>query len=438
MGESLAGDKMRLLSALNHAEIDEYLNYLPGVAVVDTVKDKKSLMAAAYPAQYDLVLISGELPGSEEIGYVVEVLSSEGLKKQRVVFIYGEYDDTCDNFIKLLISHGIYDFFVGEEITSKDIERLIFRPAGKDTAYGYFQSRFDNERYFNNHASSSKRSNFAYNGSFTLKSGINELLKRNKKRISFEKLIISIISNQATGKSHIAWNLGYCLSKRGYATSIFNLDRGYSANLFFDIDEIYYDLLEFTVQNNIYKDILENCCKKKNLNIVTGRLGDEREIKGEEFDKLLYNIRTKSDIAIIDTRTGLSALTKLSIKNSIYDLLVFDCDIMHYHMNMKMLDELGDDFIPEKTIAVINNTNIKSSAHKFIYNELISSEIPFKDMAFISSCGFLGCEVMHTGIVPYQAAGEEYKEFVRDMDVLLEKLGSGQKKSKLPGGIFGR
>lgn len=430
---------MRLLSALNHNDIEEYLRYLPGIAAIDLVKDKKSLIDAASIFGYDLILVSGELSGSEEMEYVINVLSEGELKTQRVIFIYGEYDIACDGFIRLLIDHRIYDFFVGDEITSRDIERLIFKPSGRESAYRYFQSRFDNELYYNEKPRKNKKAGTVYNGDSMPAYSLAALLKRySKKRISFEKLIISIISNQATGKSYIAWNMSYCLSKRGYSTSLFNIDRGYSANLFFDIDEAYYDLLSFTLQNNMHKDILDNCCKRKNLSIISGRLGDEAEIEEDDFMKLLYSIRTKSDITVIDTRTGLTALSRLTVKNSTYDLLVFDCDIMHYHMNMSMIDALGDDFVPEKTIAVINNTNVKSSSHKFIYNELTSSGIPFRDIASISSSGFLGCEVMHTGIVPYQAAGEEYKEFTRDMDTLVDKLGSrGYIRSSL-GGIPGR
>ncbi|HYF75011.1 MAG TPA: hypothetical protein VD757_00375, partial [Candidatus Nitrosocosmicus sp.] len=377
--------------------------------------------------------------GSEGMEYVIKALSAGSPKDRRVVFIYGEYDDACDDFIRLLISHEVYDYFVGDEIDSYDLMRLLFKPSGRDAAYGYFQSRYDNAKYFKREKRIARRSISEFTGRTKAGSALNGLLKYNNSgRNSVDRTIISIIANQATGKSHTAWNLGYCFSRRGYATSLVNIDRGYSANLFFDIDDIYYDLLDFTLQNNAYKDILENCCKRKSLSIITGRLGDETQMKETDFDKLLYNVRTKSDITIIDTRTGLSDITKLSVRNSICDLLIFDCDIMHYHMNMKMLEELEEDFIPEKTIAVINNTNIKSSSHKFIYNELKGSGIPFRDIAFISSCGFLSSEVMHTGVVPYQAAGEEYKEFVRDMDILLDKLGARKTRNILPAGIFGR
>ena len=432
---------MRLLSALNFEDIEEYIKCLQGIEVLDIIKDKKSLLDAIGSDKYDLVLISKELPGSEEMEYLIEILSSEEFKSHRVVYVYGEYDGVCDDFIRFLIDHRVYDFYVGAEISSRDIERLIFSPAGKDTAFGYFKSRFDNEQYFNYKGYNRKQNSHFFNGILT-NYGFRPLLKSNSyKKVPLEKQIISIISNQATGKSHTAWNLGCCLSKRGYATSLLNIDRGYSANLFFDIDEIYYDLLDCTVQNDKHKDINPKKVvvfktKRKNLSIITGKLGDEREINGDDFIKLFYSIRTKSDITIIDTRTGLSALTRVSIKSSTYDLLIFDCDIMHFHMNMSMLEELKDDFVPEKTIAVINNTNIKSPSHKFIYNELISSGIPFKDIAFISSCGFLSNEVMHTGLSPYQAAGEENKGFASDIDSLLDRLSTRPSRNGFADRIF--
>jgi cellulose biosynthesis protein BcsQ len=430
---------MRVLSALYHEDIEGHIKYLPGILLMDIAVDKRSLLEMASSGEYDLVLISKDLPGSEEIECLIEVLFSEGAKGHRIVYLYGEYDDTCDGFITFLMNQGIYDFHVGEVITSKDIERLILRPSGKDKAYGYFQSRFDNEHFFDYREQNYKGSSRFLNSSILINQGFKQLFKgKGSNRIPFEKLVISIISNQATGKSHTAWNLACCLSGRNYATSLLNIDRGYSANLFFCIDELYYNLLDFTIRNNEHKDILDKCYKRKNLNIITGRLGDEKEIDEGDFVKLLYGIRTRSDITIIDTRTGLSPLTKLSIKSSTYDLIVFDCDIMHFHMNMSMLQEMNDDFVPGKTIALINNTNVKSKSHKFVYNELVNTGIPFKDIAFISSCGFLSSEMMHTGLSPYQTTGDENKEFVSDMDSLLDRLSARQGKDGASTGIFGR
>ncbi|MDD3705244.1 MAG: hypothetical protein PHC45_04180 [Clostridiaceae bacterium] len=407
---------MKLLLALNHEDIEVYIKSLPGIGVLNIVDSKRSLLDAVSNDKYDLVLISKELPGSEEMDSLIEVLVSEKFKSQRIAYLYGSYDNFCDEFIRYLLYHGIYDFYVGEDITSKDIGRLIFKPAGRERAYYYFNSHYDNELENNKNKGPIKRKSL-------IKSGFGSLLNIKKKRNPVEKLIISMISNQATGKSHTAWNLSYCFSKLGYATSLINIDRGYSANLFFNIDEVYYNLLDFSIENNRHKDILDNCFSRRNLKVITGKLGIEEAIGSEDFIKLLYSIRTKSDITIIDTRTGLSELTRLSIKNSMYDLVIFDCDIMHFYMNMRMVEELKDDFAPEKTIALINNTNVRSSSHKFIYNELISTGIPFKDIAYISNCGYIGYEAMHTGLTPYQTAVNGYKGFLSDFDSLLDKLG---------------
>ncbi len=408
---------MKIISALDYEDIEDYLRYLDGVNALDIVRDKRSLLDTADSGGYDLALLSGKFFGSDNARSLIELLSSERYKGLRIAFIYGKYDSSCDDFIKFLISCNIFDFHVGEEITSQDIERLMFKPSCRAEALSYHKGPLSCSKYY--HRREKTPQNLLRNWGFGIRTN------RNNDSIPPGKLIISIISNQATGKSHTAWNLGCCFSKQGIATSIFNIDRGYSANLYYDIDPIYYDLLEFTINNNKQRDILKNCCKRKNLNIITGKLGCENEISGDDFTGLLYCIRTKSDATIIDTRTGLSELTRLSVRNSAFDLIIFDCDVMHFHMNMKMLEGLGDDFAPEKAIAVINNTDIRSPAHKFIYNELTGSGIPFRDIVFIRNCGFAGYESMHTDHTPYQAAESDCKDFIRDMDGLSDRLCGG-------------
>lgn len=398
------GADMRILSGINHRDIEGYISCIPGISSLDTASDRRELMDMAAAAVYDLVIVSQELPGSEDMKALMEVITMKGSPPRRYAFLYGEADSKCDGFARFLVSLGVYDFHVGDQLNSKDIERLVFRSGSRHTAIGYIDSGYDNEAYF---------SGTDIDESRTFGKSIRKLISGwRKSRPVFDKLVISVISNHVTGKSHTAWGLAGCLSDRGHTASLFNVDRGYSANLYFGIDELYYDLLEHSIRNNAHKEILDSCYKRKSLKLITGRLGDEAEIAEEDFSKLLYSIRTQSDITVIDTRTGLSPLTRQSVRSSTYDLLIFDCDLLHYHMNMKMLEALKDDFVPGKTIAVINNTDIRSKAHKYIYNQLVGTGIPFRSIAFLNSRAMGGDE----------EAGGRNAEFSKDIARLADKL----------------
>lgn len=418
---------MRVLSAVNHKGIEGYISCIPGISSLDTASDRRALMDMSASATYDLVIISQELSGNADMKSLMEAITVNRTDSRRYAFLYGDADSNCDDFCRFLVSLGIYDFHVGDELSSKVIERLVFRPGSRLTAIGYINSSYDNESYFGSQN---------INHSRTFNKSIKKLLNRwGKSKPVLDKVIVSIISNHATGKSHTAWNLACCLSGRGYATSMFNIDRGYSANLYFSVDELYYDLLEFTIRNNAHKGILDSCLRRKSLKLITGKPGDEAEIAVDDFTKLLYSIRTQSDITVIDTRTGLTPLTRHSVKSSTYDLLIFDCDSLHFHMNMKMLEGLKDDFVPEKTIAVINNTNIRSKAHKNIYNQLVGTGIPFRDVAFISSCGLAGNEAVLEGVPLYNKAGGASSEFSNEIDRLADKLSGRNAHISGPFGI---
>lgn len=419
---------MRILSGICHEEIEGYIKGLKDVSDFDTAIDFKSFVNMA-AAGYDVLLVSRGSSGDLGIEQLLRELRAKGRKSQRIALLYGEYDDCCDSFIRQIIALGIYDFHVGGAITSKHIQRLLYRPSGKAKALGYVESRYANEYYDENAEHTYRGENRFLPGVAAISRSIKQLLGSGISSTGFERQVISLISNQATGKSHTAWNLACCLSGRGYETSLLNIDRGYSANLFFDIDEIYYDLLDFKLQNNNHNTITDSCYKIGKLSVLTGRLGNDKQLSETDFSRLLYSIRTKAAVTIIDTGTGPTELTRLSVKGSTCDLLVFDCDIMHYHMNMLMLEQLGEDFVPEKTIAVINNTNIRNPAHKSIYNQLVDTGIPFRDIASISSCGLLSHELMNTGMAPYASGREESKELVRDIDDLLGRL-SGERVKK--------
>jgi len=250
-----------------------------------------------------------------------------------------------------------------------------------------------------------------------------------------DKAYIAVYSGASTGKSHTVWNLSLCLCERGYKTAVVDLDYGYSANALYGIDEIYYEALQTLINKNLYKDIMEYAYEKNGLSVIAKGLGDTSEISAEEYKNIMMYIRPHHDIVITDCRTGYCDILKDIIIDTNIDLLVFDMDMIHYQLTKNLVSKLGDLFIPEKTVAIINNCDINSESYRFIYNRVLEISKNFKDILPISSCGYMSCDLMDTGKYPYQEAlkREEYKRFALDMDNLLDlinaKTASGHKTS---------
>lgn len=244
-----------------------------------------------------------------------------------------------------------------------------------------------------------------------------------------DNAIITIYSAKESGKSFIAWNLAHCFTERDYKTTVINLDQTYSANIYYPIEEVYYELLGHMIKENRHKEILDFCYKRGLLSVITGSLGDSKDIAVSDFDRLLFYIKAKSNITMIDCRSGLADIVRAAIRVSNIDLLVFNCDFNHFHMNKLMIQELKDDFVPEKTIAIINNCDVRSESYKYMFREIEKLGLPFKEIGPISSCGMLGCNQMGSNVTPYEAAKDEYKQFKEDINNLLYTINSREKKT---------
>jgi MinD-like ATPase involved in chromosome partitioning or flagellar assembly len=197
--------------------------------------------------------------------------------------------------------------------------------------------------------------------------------------------------------------------------------------LYFGIEDIYFDLLDYLIERGEHKSILDSCYKKGNLHVISGSLGNDNSISAEDFLKLFYYVRSKCDILIIDTYTGLNDTTLQAINSSNIDFLIFDSDIMHFHMNKLMLEKLGSTFIPEKTYAIINNCSSGSESYRYIYNQINKLNIKFKGILPISTCGSLGCDLMNTHKTPYEAA--KNSSFSMDINKILSAIKARDRKS---------
>jgi cellulose biosynthesis protein BcsQ len=378
---------MRLLLAVDHVEMQRFIVKEYNLEIAEMASSEQELYEILSYSKADTLVLSRYLRGGESPKQVIERVIA--IKPEiRVVYFYGEKDHETDEFIQYLINMRITDYHVGANVSSAELSKLLF--GGVEYA----------------------------------KSRIGDLFQGRAKTLWFKELdsaVITIYSNASNGKSHLAWNIATAFEKKGYKTALINIDRGYSANLYFGIEDIYFDILDYLLAKGEHHSILDNCYKKGNLSVISGRLGNEEPICNEDFLKILYFARSKCDIVVIDTYTGLFDTTLQAINHSNIDFFVFDCDLMHFHMNKLMLEKLGSIFIDNKTIAIINNCNTKSEAYKYIFRQINKLNKGFKKILPLTNCGSMSCDLMHTGKTPYETS-KSSSSFQLDMNHILAAI----------------
>lgn len=398
---------MKVILAINQSNMENFISQIEYLQIIDIVNTKKHLISSVMQHKPNLVIMSNTLNGNEDIKQIVHDLTLDEYCEMKIVFLYGEVDEEYEGFCQYLRIRGVENCYLGDIISSSNLDSIIYKEV-----YGYKGIRYNFQKSLLN----IKFHNF-------IKYLINsDKIRKIKSKSQIENVTISIYSNNVTGKTHTAWNLATCFADSGYTTTLLSLDTGYSSNIYFGIDEVYHNVLNHVLDNGIYKDILNMCYKIGNLSIVTGELGSKKKITKDDFEKLVYHIRAKSNITIIDTASTYDDITYAAIKSSNIDLLVFDCDLMHFHSNKLLLEQIKEEFIDEKTIVIINNCDVGSSAYKYIFNELKKLNYNFKDIIPLSNCGMVSCELMHTGKVPYQIKNNQTSDYIRDMNKLLRIL----------------
>lgn len=393
---------MDLILAVKHVELHRFIAQNYKINITGIAESSEELFELLTYIKADTMIISRHICRDNNHKQFIEQIIA--LRKDlRVIYLYGEADKDTDEFLRFLECKGIVDYHVGLSVTSALLDKLLFgQKKGQSEAF------------------------------------LRQLFRRPERTLRVKELdsaVITIYSNSSNGKSHLAWNLAVELSNRGYKTTLINLDRGSSANMYFGIPDIYYDLLDYMIAEDNYRSIIDNSYKKGNLSVVTGHLGSETPIKAMDFLKLFYFARSKSNIVIIDTWTGINEVTLQAINNSNFDFFVFDSDLMHFHMNKLMLQQLGSAFIPEKTYAIINNCNSISESYKYVYKQIKKLNVKFKGVMPLNSCGSLGCDLMHTGRTPYNTINDFNNSFRKDMNNILKAVNAREGKNRT-GHIF--
>jgi len=241
---------------------------------------------------------------------------------------------------------------------------------------------------------------------------------------------IAVISNCSNGKSFITWNIAHGFANRGYNTSILNLDRGYSANIYYSIDEEEERALRNISKLKNFNKILHKAYYvNENLRIFTNELCSKEELNNEEFLKISNLVQANSDITIIDCKSEINDLLKSAISYSSTVLFIFDNDNMHYNLNLKMLEEISDVFNPQKIIVVLNNVFYEGAELKNTIKFIKNMGLDFRDIVTIGNCGADATDMMFTDTCPYISSKNE--KFKNDMDRLMDSLKAKSKKKTI-------
>lgn len=269
---------------------------------------------------------------------------------------------------------------------------------------------------------------------------INKVVEKITPMYVIDSTSIAIISNASNGKSFISWLISNCFSSYEYTTSIISLDRNCSMNYYFNIEEGYFDmLLEDNGENN-FSNIFEKRYKsKENLNIITGKALKRIDINKEGFEELFNIVRSKSDITIIDCETGLNDITKMAISQSNVNIVVFDSNPMNFYLNLSMLEELKDRFIPEKTIAIINNIFYDSKSFEHINDLVKGMNYKFKSIITVENCGSLAIDALLENSTPYDRIDidSRFRKDVNNLITALKIKNEVKKKSGYKNAITG-
>lgn len=336
-----------------------------------------------------------------------------------------------DRIISELVKLGIYDI-VAPKV--EDEQEIIILPylteiLNKEPALYSQAARWDTKDYMD---VNSKKSKYLRE-KVVEKEVVKVIEKEIEKKVEIvDTSIITVLSGACTGKTFLTWNLAHCFASRDYKVSVVNLDRGYSANVFFAVPEeeqALKDVSEIEIKEGIFdKAYMLN----DNLRIFTGELCSSEKINVSQFLSLINIVQAQSDITIIDLDQCIDEVLEMSVLHSNLNLVVFDIDNMHYRLNLKFLNQIQNlNF--RKTIAVINNAFMESQEVK--NTEELINKIGLNRICTVRNDGEATYNAMHTDSCTYFET--KNKDFKKDIDNLLNVMKSKEKKKSFLKKILG-
>lgn len=396
----------KVFLALGNKKLEDNIKSFSGIEIIDSEANLDNLKELIkYVDNIEFLVINRLLDnGTEKLLDISRIAQKKNIRIVLLMDDMSSFEEKC--FMSSLISLGVYAFILITDINEKEFKDII--------------------------------NNYPQQFNFEILSEPKVIQKEKiiEKKVQIEKIreieimdnsVISFFSSAPTGKSFLSWNLAHALSERGYETALINVDKGYSANSFFNIDE---DELE--VECN---PILKEFVLKENLKVYTGPILSEEKISNDEFNELLNSLRINNDIVIVDTHSDVDENTLIALKYSTINVFIFDLDNMHNQFNLNLIDKLNGYINFKKTIAVINNVYKGSKELEYIKEFINKISKDFKDVIIIENSGAKTFDYIHTNTCNYI---EDKDKFGGDFEKLLNALKAKRKRKGIIEKIFKR
>lgn len=320
-----------------------------------------------------------------------------------------------DPFLNDLIGYGIYDIFHKREIPRVELKERLYTPATLQSVAYLRVSRKSTAPDENQIQSTEPQVIIKEVPVEKVKEVIKEVPVEKIKEVPVEKKIvqivekpiiktekvvekvyvkmapegfkktISVVSPASTGKTFVAVNLAYMLSK-DRATALVDLDlRKRSVYYSFNMAEAgIADSLKSSINAASVEDVIQHAYKPPGRKLRV--YSDHRNIKqydimADEFYTLNDILKNQNDIVIYDCSSAFNNLTKICITTSDVILLVVTQDKRYLDDTLDLLVSMSKAKIPsDKVVLIVNKyKELRSITDKDIFTYLSEIEIDGKN-----------------------------------------------------------
>lgn len=298
----------KILLAVNYDKLEDYIAKIEGLEVVSIVNTRRKLINECIDKSPEILLISRNLPGMEDMKDLIIKLTSKNFINLRIIFLYGNEDSEKDKFIDFIISRGIYDYHIGS-LDNETLESLLFKPRTRDDVKHdvLHKPSYSNDGHIENHQSESKDPEAKI---------IVKYIKEYDIPKDYKKIFL-FVSPESTGKSEVAANVSISLSENGKKVGLIDFDtENYGLRHNFlkknEVEMIYFEKL-FNEKSDLdmseidKSEILDFGYKvNPKLYVFTSKPNIQIEISIERLNYVIRKIREHVDVIIIDVGKNVS------------------------------------------------------------------------------------------------------------------------------------